>query len=81
MKEMKLNSKKLKLYKEKITSLSNDEKVNIVGGNDSIDTNILSIFNCNTKTNKCPIDTDDLGSRKSCEPSGFIDCDMLTINP
>jgi len=46
MKKLKLNSGKLNLYKEKISSLSDNEKGSIIGGNDTIDTNFLSIFNC-----------------------------------
>lgn len=56
MKKLKVNSGKLNLYKEKISSLSDTEKGSIVGG-DTIanpELGLLSIFNCNTKSDKCP---------------------------
>lgn len=92
MKKLKLNSGKLNLYKEKISSLSDNEKGSIIGGNDTIDTNFLSIFNCNTKTNKCPTNSTlqpsnptDTGSRNPpCwSDKGHVDCDIMypSINP
>lgn len=93
MKKLKLNSGKLNLYKKKISSLSDNEKGSIIGGNDTIDTNFLSIFNCNTKTNKCPTNSTlqpsnptDTGSRNPpcCwSDKGHVDCDIMypSINP
>jgi len=56
MKKLKVNSGKLNLYKEKISSLSDAEKGSIIGGDTVVNTEIgfLSIIGCNTKSDRCP---------------------------
>ncbi len=45
MKKIKLNTARLQLNKERISSLTNDEMGHVNGG-------FTSIFNCNTSTNQ-----------------------------
>lgn len=56
MKKLKITPSKLNLYKEKISTLSDDQKSLIVGGDGAVNPGLefLSIFDCKTKTDNCP---------------------------
>lgn len=56
MKKLKITPSKLNLYKEKISTLSDDQKSFIVGGEGAVNPGLefTSIFDCKTKTDNCP---------------------------
>lgn len=84
MKKIKLNSGKLNLYKEKVSSLSDAEKGSIIGGGDTSS-------NCPTTSTNQPTTTDgDTGSRNppcwshdgndpECNTTRTQACDSVSI--